>query len=458
MGNLIHTVGGNSNLVSFHSAMRAPIASLKINLSAVQSGSGDPSPENIRPISGHDGLTLYRSGADTSNPDVYSVTFPSGAGTVYGGTYDVTTGVLTVTHEAKVFKGRESLSLIGSGTSGYVRRRFGNTGYVISSPGVCSHFPGGVIDSSNTNVGVCIQSVASGSMIAFRWNTGDDTSIPTTVADWKSFFAAQYAAGTPVTVVYELTNPVTYQLSAQQIKTLLGENNIWNNVNGITEVSYVLSDSQMIWNARKRIMGFKKKEYLDIEWLEAKGSQLPYIDMDFYLTDELEAEIHFYNSKEEAFLFGARKNTSNYPFCNFNISRNPQRFRFDYGNRKGNADAFGSMHNGEYLFTFHNRNATVTNLDTQEIITVEYPIKQYKFLVYTDQTLTLFSVRTGDTLTKGSTTDSLRIYSAKFWIGGVLIRDFIPRVRIADGEPGMYDKVTKRFFTKGDANTFTIPT
>lgn len=53
---------------------------------------------NLCPISGWTGANVYHSGADTSDATTYSITFPSEAGTVYGGTLDVTTGKLTVTH------------------------------------------------------------------------------------------------------------------------------------------------------------------------------------------------------------------------------------------------------------------------------------------------------------------------------------------------------------------------
>ena len=52
---------------------------------------------NICPITGWTGAEISHSGADTSNPETLIITFPSEAGTVYGGTLDVTTGVLTVT-------------------------------------------------------------------------------------------------------------------------------------------------------------------------------------------------------------------------------------------------------------------------------------------------------------------------------------------------------------------------
>lgn len=52
---------------------------------------------NICPISGRTGLNVYHSGEDTSNPTVYPISWQTEAGTVYGGTVDLVSGVLTVT-------------------------------------------------------------------------------------------------------------------------------------------------------------------------------------------------------------------------------------------------------------------------------------------------------------------------------------------------------------------------
>ena len=51
------TVTGNP--VSFTALRSAPLKSLKVALSPIQVGSGDPSPDNIRPISGWDSLHVY---------------------------------------------------------------------------------------------------------------------------------------------------------------------------------------------------------------------------------------------------------------------------------------------------------------------------------------------------------------------------------------------------------------
>ena len=47
-----------------------------------------------------------------------------------------------------------------------------------------------------------------------------------------------YLGNHPITVVYKLATPITYQLTPTQLKSLLGTNNIWSNANGNTTVSY----------------------------------------------------------------------------------------------------------------------------------------------------------------------------------------------------------------------------
>lgn len=60
---IINTASGE--IASFaDGADDMPIKSLVVNIEPVQSGSGDPSPENIRPISGHTGASVTRTGVN----------------------------------------------------------------------------------------------------------------------------------------------------------------------------------------------------------------------------------------------------------------------------------------------------------------------------------------------------------------------------------------------------------
>ena len=89
MGNLTHTVGGSSNLVSFRSAARVPIDSLKVYFNPVQAGSGDPSPSNVRAISGWTNAKVTKTGKNLLDSSNYLYQF----GVVYfGGSHRETNG------------------------------------------------------------------------------------------------------------------------------------------------------------------------------------------------------------------------------------------------------------------------------------------------------------------------------------------------------------------------------
>ena len=88
----IKTVSGNP--ITLTDALAGNALEVSAEIVASQSGSGTPSPTNVRPISGFSSVTITREDAQGQTA---TVTVALGQ-TVYGGTLDLTTGVLTVTH------------------------------------------------------------------------------------------------------------------------------------------------------------------------------------------------------------------------------------------------------------------------------------------------------------------------------------------------------------------------
>ena len=70
-------------LVSFSDGADLPMPSFVCKIEAVQSGSGDPSPENIRPISGHTGLNAWLRGKNLAKPATVTTLYPTGEGGTY---------------------------------------------------------------------------------------------------------------------------------------------------------------------------------------------------------------------------------------------------------------------------------------------------------------------------------------------------------------------------------------
>ena len=316
-----------------------PMKSIVVEITPVQSGSGDPSPTNIRPISGRTGLTVtaagknlcsgfnnynqnskvtpimrlsggiaytfscnstlninciyvrkgptisisataiktvydattvtftppetgdyfiqvYKSGDGwTTEPtnvqleigasatayepytaQTYPITWQTEAGTVYGGTLDVVSGVLTVTH---VF-----VSLFGiqyywqrSGTyngSFYISAaNFANEYNVplikTFAPFVCSHAKTAEKTADYQFGGCYMDSSLS------LWLLPADS----TVDDFRNYLNAQVTAGTPVQVCCELETPQTYQLTPTEVRTILGENLVYSDADDVTVNYYV---------------------------------------------------------------------------------------------------------------------------------------------------------------------------------------------------------------------------
>lgn len=80
--NTPHIETASGGVANFKTDMIAPLKECKINFLPKQSGSGDPSPTNIRPISGWDGMTVTRCGKNlfsgTERDTLYPVHIPVG--------------------------------------------------------------------------------------------------------------------------------------------------------------------------------------------------------------------------------------------------------------------------------------------------------------------------------------------------------------------------------------------
>jgi hypothetical protein len=95
----------------------------------------------------------------------------------------------------------------------------------------CSHFKTN-LTGSNTEY-MCYMA-ASQFRIILPLNNSLNIS---TEAEMNAWLAEQKTAGTPVCYAVQLVNATTYELSAEQITTLLGVNNIWCDT-GDTSVEY----------------------------------------------------------------------------------------------------------------------------------------------------------------------------------------------------------------------------
>ena len=210
------------SIVTFNSQYAGlPLKSHKIALTATQSGSGTPSPDNVRPISGYNAINISHSGADTSNPTVYTIQIGS---TVYGGEYDARTGVFVVPSEG-IDLGSLIWTYISDGLfrtpiiSGMKTRYSPDWDCEIYSVTNTTDYSGWANKPNNT--------------IGFLSTYGHFMVRDDRYTDANDLKTALNG----VKLVYELATPTTIQLPPCPIDTLEGVNNIWANT-GDTTLQY----------------------------------------------------------------------------------------------------------------------------------------------------------------------------------------------------------------------------
>lgn len=232
-------------------ADNVPVKELIIDIESVQSGSGDPSPDNVRPITGWTGCNVYKSGADTSSPTTYSISWETEAGTVYGGKINATSGKLLVD------TGVDDLSLL-TWTERYtgsvnkaISASLSNAAVVLQGTGIR------YIDSiaeQYTNRGqkgaISDFSDPDSLDVGFYCIAGSSTTNTSTL--YLVIPVADSAAGK---IKYKLYNSTTeYDLDPVVIKTLYKSNNIWaytGNINSLIYYSMAVDNNYVIEKMRQ---------------------------------------------------------------------------------------------------------------------------------------------------------------------------------------------------------------
>lgn len=216
-------------------------------------GTSDPATYTVKNIQ----LVLNTGDTSYEEPKVVQCNAQFGQ-TVYGGELDWKTGVLTKRKHGIVFTGNET----------FVRRAWDDySGEPVLATNQLEYRadynyrqPTRVItknthfaDVGTTNLiqsteGVTIYGESTWTQMFFRiprsvYGATASNTDEELITLWKNWLAAQYAAGTPFTVVYDLYTPEEIQLTPQQILSIEGENNIWSDT-GETEVTYA-ADTKM---------------------------------------------------------------------------------------------------------------------------------------------------------------------------------------------------------------------
>ena len=197
---------------------------VKVSWTPTQEGSGDPSPENIRPIKGRDSVRVERREDDLA----YTLTLPS---TVYGGEVDAVTGEGQREWRCITLTGQEPCHIYS--TLFYVDF-YKMDSFVVESPinsksGKCSHHPYRLY-GENGFIGITLDGGAAVYSPGAKYPITNDG-----LREWMDYLAAQYAAGTPVQICYKQANPVPFTATGgASIKALSGTNTVLTDADSVT--------------------------------------------------------------------------------------------------------------------------------------------------------------------------------------------------------------------------------
>ena len=262
------------SISSFNDGVDLPLNSLKVSIEAVQSGSGTPSPSNVRPITGWDSVDVdvvgknlidesqFVNGANYFGPtgDIISaynvkvLTIPIKAGTytvvwesefnnkycrvnMLDASRNWISRILTSDNSPQTFTiiSDGYLQFANQTTSNYCMLQLGTTattyepyqGKTTTIP-LSSTCYGGELDVTSGEL-----KVTHGNIASYNGET-----LPST---WISSMDEYTAGGTPTTgaqVVYELATPTTIQVQPTAIRTLEGVNNLWADCGDVIEGEY----------------------------------------------------------------------------------------------------------------------------------------------------------------------------------------------------------------------------
>jgi len=223
------------------------------------------------------------------------------------------------------------------------------------------------------------------------------------------------------------------------------------------------------WAGRSASQNFvvdSGETYQALDYIESSGTQ--FIDTGYLPTAATEMQSDIYLSGDCDFTLGGG--------YLFGCGEGDKRFSINFGSTIGSE---------RRLYAWLNTSGSAVNrIDFTEGIGARLPLLarastglvRYgslcasgakKTAAHTDgqQTLILFGYKSPDKSVVPFSYYRMRVYGCKISEGGVLKRDFTPCRRLFDGEVGLYDRVTKRFYGNGGTGVFaaglpdaTLPT
>lgn len=225
---------------TFATDSSVPLASLVADITAYQSGSGDPSPSNVRPITGYSGVNIWRTGKNL-------VDFPR---MCVGGDISYNSARLTVSYNAGVLTGvvqntgsytrdftvtmaAADQIVLPKGFGGYLTMSFSHEGMLPNSSNLLRaqlKYANNTTSFGNTAYNASKYVMSTGSL---SWAAGRTISGITVTATYSANASAgdeikfwdlqvEHADANPTATAYEAANISTYPITFPADMTVYG--------------------------------------------------------------------------------------------------------------------------------------------------------------------------------------------------------------------------------------------
>ena len=196
--------------------------------------------------------------------------------------------------------------------------------------------------------------------------------------------------------------------------------------------------------ARKVYGGVRTESYKVLEYLESTGTQ--YCEVDFLPTGssdnlKIECDVQYTDTSLSAQAIVGRYFTS--PTQKYEFGITDTRYFYNIGG--GNGSALISPDTNRHTLIVDGIKFYVDNqaFSTNNVTT------------FSDTTIKPYIFARNNNGGGATWNAKAKLYSAKFYWNDVLSLDLVPAKRISDNVLGLFDKVTKKFYTNKGTGTFT---
>lgn len=231
-----------------------------------------------------------------------------------------------------------------------------------------------------------------------------------------------------------------------------------NNEFGLNKFRYVSLYGKNEATLKKFIDNF----YIQIEKGDTATTYEPYTNIDHFLPSDYQEVEYIENQAGTEYIDTlVAPNTAMFKYEIEFKYMEPNLTTDKYGGGINRTIAFPNVYNNQFRFlpltttfpaNYNKHNVVISFSQTGSDVTMDGATKHTSTtLTQSNETLLLFKLRNNG---EPWSSALMKLYHVRYFLGGYLIRNFIPAKRKSDNEVGLYDTVNNQFYTNQGTGTF----